>query len=70
MLITELKNKDIIKSQLQGKVFALVCHGCMEVRFPEAEADALQKELTAAGKVTGIVTTDYICTPDTLTRQL
>ena len=43
MLITELKNKDVIKSQLQGKVFVLVCHGCKEVYFPEALADELIK---------------------------
>ena len=34
MLITELKNKDVIKSQLKGKVFILVCHGCKEIKFP------------------------------------
>ena len=70
MLITELKAKETIEALAVGKVFILNCHGCKEVRFPEAEADALQKELTAAGKVTGIVTTDYICNPDNLTRQL
>ena len=41
MLITELKNTDLIKSQLQGKVFVLVCHGCKETHFPEIDADAL-----------------------------
>ena len=40
MLITELKNTDLIKSQLKGKVFVLVCHGCKEIHFPEHEADA------------------------------
>ena len=34
MLITELKNKDALKAQLQGKVFLLLCHGCSELRFP------------------------------------
>ena len=70
MLITELKNKDIIKSLLSGKVFALVCHGCKEIRFPEKEAEELQKELTDAGKVTGIITTDYICNPENMKLRL
>ena len=69
MLITELKNNDIIKSQVQGKVFVLICHGCREIYFPEHEADALQKELADAGKVTGIFTTDYICNPENLKLQ-
>ena len=52
MLITELKNKEFIQSQLKGKVFVLVCHGCKEIHFPEQEADALIQELTEAGIVT------------------
>ena len=70
MLITELKNKEVIKSQLQGKVFVLVCHGCKEVHFPEAQADELIKELEAAGNVTGVFTTDYICNVENLTLRL
>ena len=70
MLITELKNKDVIKSQLKGKVFILVCHGCKEIKFPEHEADALIAELTAEGIVTGTLTTDYICNVENLTLRL
>ena len=70
MVITELKNKDIIKASVQGKAFVLVCHGCKEVHFPEAEADELQKEMMAAGNVTGIITTDYICNPDNMKLRL
>ena len=70
MLITELKNNDIIKSQLQGKVFVLICHGCKEIRFPEHEADALVKELCEAGIVTGSLTTDYICNVENLQLRL
>ena len=70
MLITELKNKDVIKSQLQGKVFVLVCHGCKEVHFPEHEADQLITELTAEGVVTGTLTTDYICNVENLKLRL
>ena len=70
MLITELKKNDIIKSQLQGKVFVLICHGCKEIRFPEQEADALRKELTETGVVTGSLTTDYICNEENLQLRL
>ena len=70
MLITELKSKETIEALAVGKVFILNCHGCKEVHFPEAEADALQKELTDAGKVTGILTTDYICNPENLKLRL
>ena len=70
MLITELKSKETITALAQGKVFILNCHGCKEIRFPEAEADAIQAELAAAGKVTGILTTDYICNPENLAVRL
>ena len=66
MLITELKNVDYIKSQLQGKVFVLVCHGCKEIKFPEHAADELIKELAEEGIVTGTFVTDYICNADNL----
>ena len=66
MLITELKSKETLLEQLKGKVFVLNCHGCREIRFPEAEADALQAELTAEGRVTGIFTTEYICNDENL----
>ena len=70
MLITELKAKDAILSLINGKVFIINCHGCKEVHFAEAEADAFQKELAADGKVTGILTTDYICNPENLKLRL
>ena len=70
MLITELKAKETILSLAEGKVFILNCHGCREIYFPEHEADALQKELQEAGKVTGILTTDYICNPENLKLRL
>ena len=50
MLITELKSKEAISALVNGKVFIVNCHGCKEVHFPEAEADALQKEMMAAGQ--------------------
>ena len=66
MLITELKNTEVLTSQLTGKVFVINCHGCKEIRFPEAEANEFQKELNK----TGSVTTEYICNPDNLKAQL
>ena len=66
MLITELKSTETLRDQLGGKVFVLNCHGCREIRFPEAEANAFQAELTAEGVVTGIFTTEYICNDENL----
>ena len=56
MLITQLKDKEMINSLVAGKkVFIINCHGCKEVHFPEKEAVELQKELSAEGNVTGMV---------------
>ena len=68
MLITELKEKEAILPLISGKVFIINCHGCKEVHFPEREAEEFQKQLMAEGKVTGVVTTDYICNPENLER--
>ena len=70
MLITELKSKESILSLVTGKVFIINCHGCKEVRFPEKEAEELEKELLSSGKVTGVLTTDYICNPENLKLRL
>ncbi len=70
MLITELKNKEALKAQLQGKVFLLLCHGCSELRFPEKEAEELVEDLTAEGIAIGSFTTDYICNEENLKLRL
>ena len=70
MLITEMKSLDTLNALVTGKVFVINCHGCMEVHFPEKEADEFQKELIDAGKVTGVITTDYICNPENLKLRL
>ena len=70
MLITELKNKELLKAQLQGKTFLLLCHGCSELRFPEKEAEELVKELTEEGVAIGSLTTDYICNQENLKLRL
>ena len=70
MLITELKQKEAIVSQLGSRVFVIVCHGCKEIHFPEEEVKALVKELKAQGRVTGVLTTDYICNTENLQLRL
>ncbi len=71
MLMTQLKSKETIESLVAGKkVFILNCLGCKEIYFPEKEANELQKELSASGDVTGILTTDYVCNPDNLKLRL
>ena len=70
MLMTKLKCKGTLKSQIVGKVFIINCHGCKEVGFPEAEAKELQSELAAEGCVVGSMTTDYICNPDNMKLRL
>ncbi len=70
MLITELKNRELLKGQLKGKVFLLLCHGCKELRFPEKEAEELLKELTEEGIAIGSLTTDYICNEENLKLRL
>ncbi len=70
MLITKLKDKEVIASLVKGKVFVINCFGCKEVHFPEAEVKALQKEWIEEGIVTGVLTTDYICNPENLPLRL
>ena len=70
MLITQLKDKEAIESVLRRKVLLINCHGCKEVRFPVAEAEALRKELSEAGRLAGVITTDYICNVENLTKRL
>ncbi len=68
MLITELKAKETIEALATGKVFIINCHGCKEIRFPEHEANEIQKSL--GDKVTGILTTNYICSIENLPLRL
>ena len=70
MLITELKNKELIQEALKGKVFILTCHGCKEIHFPEREAEELITKLTADGIVVGSLVTDYICSVENLKLRL
>ena len=70
MLITELKDRAFLETLIPEKAFLLICHGCREIRFPKEAVRNLQKELTEAGRVTGQITTDYICDPENLERIL
>ena len=70
MLITQLKSKEEIAALAKGKTLIINCHGCQEVYFPEHDAIALQKELSAAGNVTAIVDAEYICNPDNMQARL
>ncbi len=68
MLITELKSKEALAELTRGKVAVICCHGCKEVSFPETDAKTLIAEL--GDKVTGVLTTDYICNPENLPLRL
>ena len=68
MLITELKSKETLEALTQGTVFVINCHGCKEVRFPEKEAEEFLK--TLGDKLTGVLTTDYLCNTDNLPLRL
>ncbi len=70
MLMTKLKSKEDILSVAEGKLFIINCRGCKEVGFPEAEAKELEKELSAEGRVSGIMTTDYICNLENIKLRL
>ena len=71
MLITQLKPREAVEPLLEGKkVFIINCQGCMEVYFPEEDARAFQKELCDAGRLTGCITTDYICNPENMQLRL
>lgn len=71
MLITELKSKETIASLVNEKnVFIINCQGCKEVHFPEKESVNLQRELAADGRLTGVITTDYICNVENMKLRL
>ena len=70
MLMTKLKSKEEIFSLTAGSFFLIHCHGCKEVGFPEADVAVLEKELEEAGKIAGVLTTDYLCNPTQLRLRL
>ena len=70
MFVTKCKDRDVLRSLSEGRVFILTCHGCREIGFPEEEARALCAELEAEGRVIGSLTTDYLCNPENLRLRL
>lgn len=70
MLVTKLKSAEALLSLLPQRVFILQCHGCKELSFPEQEAGELTRVLLDAGRLTGVLTTDYICSPENLPLRL
>lgn len=71
MLITELKAKRNYRiTGGRKKSFYDQLPGCKEVHFPEKESVELRKELVTDGKLTGFITTDYICNPENMKSRL
>lgn len=70
MLITKLKSREALQSLLPEKVFVLLCNGCKEISFPEQEIEKLISGFLNADKITGVLTTDYICNPENLSMRL
>ena len=70
MLMTKLKPVEEILSLTSGSFFVINCHGCKEVGFPEEQAKALEDALADAGRLAGVITTDYVCNPTELTLRL
>ena len=70
MLITKLKPREDLESLVPGRVFLILCRGCAEVGFPEAEADSLIQSLLDENRLAGTLVTDYICNPDHLQTRL
>lgn len=70
MLITQLKNRDEIKSLLKGKVFLISCLGCKEVYFPLEEVNNLREELKQNDNVVEDIVTDYLCNPEYFEKRL
>ena len=70
MLITKLKPREDLESLVPGRVFLILCRGCAEVGFPEAEADSLIQSLLDENRLAGTLVTDYTCNPDHLQTRL
>lgn len=66
MLMTVMKSEEEILTQAIGKLFVINCFGCKEVSIPEAEhqAERLIHGLEEGGRLTGMVSFDYICNPE------
>ena len=66
MLMTVMKSEEEILTLATGKIFVINCFGCKEVNVPEAEhqAERFITDLKKSGRLTGMVSFDYICNPE------
>ena len=66
MLMTVMKSEEEILTMATGKIFVINCFGCKEVNIPEAEhqAERFIADLQKSGRLTGMMTADYICNPE------
>ena len=72
MLMTVIKTKEEILSQVRGNVFVITCYGCKEVSLSEAEAaaEAMFEHFRSSDRLTGLAAADYICNPEYLHARL
>ena len=65
MLMTKMKDLQVLDSLAKGKVFVITCHGCKEVNVAEAEheAEKLFELMGRYSRMIGLATADYICNP-------
>lgn len=72
MLMTVIKDRDDILSQVKGNVFVITCYGCKEINLSEAEQAAEEMFLHFRNneRLIGICNADYICNPEYLYARL
>ena len=69
MLITELKSKETLAALTEGKRF--LSSTAWDVRkYISRKRGGSAAEGVGAGRITGILTTDYICNPENLKLRL
>ena len=72
MLMTVIKDREELLTQVKGKVFVITCYGCKEVNLPEAEhqAEVLFETFKNSERLLGALHADYICNPAYLAARL
>ena len=70
MFVTKLKTKDDLSSRLHGGVAVIICVGCREVYFPEADFANMMSLLSAEKDILGVISSKHLCNPDNLSIQL
>ena len=68
MLMTVIKDREDILSQVGGKVFVINCFGCKEVNVSQAEqqAETMLQTFQNDDRLVGVMHADYICNPEYL----